>query len=71
MKKESHLHIDVTVPFAWHASVNQLEAPSWLQALVYPKTEAGGNPLAAFLESVKPPCDVRIDIHLTVLPFED
>lgn len=70
MKDDSHLHIDVTVPFKWGAAQNELEAPHWLQHLVYPKGSAEGNPIASFLESVKPPANVRITIHVAVHPTE-
>lgn len=65
MKNESHLHIDVTVPFTWSAAHNYLEAPSWLQTLIYPKN-ADSNPIASFLENVKAPSNVRVNIHVSI-----
>ncbi len=70
MKKESHLHIDVTVPFVWNVRQNVLEAPGWLQTLIYPNGSAEGNPVAAFLEGVKAPSDVWVNIHVAIQPID-
>jgi hypothetical protein len=67
MKSESHLHLDVTVPFVWKAAGNELQAPHFLQQLIYPKV-ADANPIAAFLENVSAPSNIRINIHISVGP---
>ena len=68
MKDESHLHLDVTVPFVWKSSENELEAPRFLREFVYPKSSEG-NPIAAFLENVKAPSNIRINVHIAVEPI--
>jgi hypothetical protein len=70
MKHESHLHIDVTVPFVLRISGNELEAPKWLRNLVYPTDGHESNPLAAFLENVGAPSNIRINIHVAVEPAD-
>lgn len=67
MKESSHLHLDVTVPFVWSPSQNVLEAPKFIREFVYPKS-AEGNPIATFLENVNAPSNIRINIHIEVLP---
>lgn len=66
MKQQSHLHLDVTVPFDFTPALNELRAPLWLQKLIYPKDNRESNPFAAFLETVVAPSNVVINIHLSV-----
>ncbi len=67
---DSHLHIDVTVPFVWTSRTNEIRGPRWLRDLLYPEGSSEANPLASFLENVSAPSNIRVNIHVAVEPTE-